>query len=95
MVGRIEERFNALDSELPQPTKPCANYASFVKLRRGFTTEERQQAERPKVLNLIAPVKMAAHGYPDRACRCIREAGFPNAIPYNAALEVDVFIEVK
>ena len=95
MAGRIEECLTALDSELPQPTKPCANCTSFVKLHRGFTAEERQQAEPPKALNFIAQVKMAGGIYPDLARRCIRDSGFPNALPYNAAPEVSVFFEVN
>lgn len=123
MPGTIDARLRELGIELPEPSRPGANYVPFVrsgdlvfltgqlsqwngerrfvgKLGREIGLGEGQQAARLCALNLIAHLRAALGGDLDRASRCVRVAGFVNAVPeflehsqvVNGAS--DVFLEV-
>lgn len=104
MTGRIDRRLAELAVELPQPSKPGANYVPFTrsgnllfltgqlsqwngerrfigKLGREFGIEEGRQAARLSALNLIAHLRQALEGDLDRMSRCLRLAGYVNALP--------------
>ena len=101
---RIDVRLRELAIELPEPSRPGANYVPFVrsgalvyltgqlsqwngerrfvgKLGRELGLAEGQQAARLCALNLVAQLKVALDGNLDRAVRCVRVAGFVNAVP--------------
>ncbi|HEY7377728.1 MAG TPA: RidA family protein [Steroidobacteraceae bacterium] len=104
MAGRIDQRLQDLRIELPEPSKPGANYVPCVrvgnllfmtgqlsqwngerrfigKLGREFRVEEGQQAARLCALNVIAHARKALDGDLDRIARCVRVAGYVNAVP--------------
>lgn len=104
MIGRIDRRLAELAIELPQPSKPGANYVPFTrsgnllfltgqlsqwngerrfigKLGQEFGIEEGRQAARLAALNLIAHLRQALDGDLDRVSRCLRLAGYVNALP--------------
>jgi enamine deaminase RidA (YjgF/YER057c/UK114 family) len=103
MAGRVDRRLAELAIELPQPSRPGANYVPFTrsgrllfltgqlsqwngerrfigKLGREFGIAEGRQAARLSALNLIAHLRVALDGDLDRMRRCIRLAGYVNAI---------------
>ena len=93
MAAPIDERLRTLTIELPQPSKPGANYVPFV--RTGnlvFLTGQLSQwnGERRFIGKLgrkfgIAEgqqaARLCADGDLDRVVRCVRVAGFVNSEP--------------
>lgn len=92
MAGRIDERLKELGIELPQPSKPGANYVPFV--RTGallFLTGSFPNGTESAVSlgNWAASVCAESHrptqsgsgGGLDRVLRCVRVAGFINSVP--------------
>ena len=123
MAGQVNQRLKERGIELPQPSKPGANYVPCVragnllfitgqlsqwngerrfigKLGREYRVEDGQQAARLCALNLIAHARAALDGDLDRIVRCVRVAGYVNAVPeFTGHSQVmngasDVFIEV-
>jgi enamine deaminase RidA (YjgF/YER057c/UK114 family) len=104
MAGIVEGRLRQLAIELPEPSRPGANYVPSVrsgnlvfltgqlcqwngerrfvgKLGRELGVAEGQQAARLSALNLVAHLRVALDGDLDRVVRCVRIAGFVNAVP--------------
>src|SRR5437868_2936263 len=92
MAGRIQARLAQLGLEQPQPSKPGADYAPFVRTGAPvFVTGQLSQWNgerrfidklgREITLKLIAHLKDALDGDLDRLVRCVRVAGFVDSAP--------------